>query len=115
MCSDRTGDRRNGESIGPLKSIAVKHADDWPISSRRTKPEHNPLNIELLQRRKAKQGSFIDLNGTARRDSWLQALCRREANAKRLKDKQLRQRRVPAVNLMEASDSDSSSDGQGAS
>ena len=115
--SDRCHDRRLGESIGQVVCSESPASEDWRMSYRTSKPEKTPLNVSLLNRRREKQEAFMrgtDFAACSRRDSFVQALVRREKQAASSKAKYVRRKRALAVNLREAanssdSDSDSSS------
>ena len=105
--------RTLGSSIGKLKAIKVPCKEDWRLSYRATQPEKNPLNVDLLKRRMAKQSAFIDSSGASRRTNFMQSLLRREKQGAKQKAKYLRQKRALAINLKEgqdSSDSESESD-----
>ena len=103
--SDRVDKRTLGSSIGKLKAIKVPCKEDWRLSYRATQPEKNPLNVDLLKRRMAKQSAFIDSSGASRRTNFMQALLRREKQGAKQKAKYLRQKRALAINLEEGQDS----------
>ncbi|CAE8655101.1 unnamed protein product [Polarella glacialis] len=54
--SDRIVDERNGVPIGDVVCEDIKPKEaDWRLSYRKTTPEKEPLNVQLLQRRLAHQ------------------------------------------------------------
>ena len=110
--SDRSHDPNLGQSFGLAACVESPATAEWWISYRKEAPEKTPLNVTLLSRRLAKQEMFM--RGTqyaacSRRDTFLQALVRREQQAASSKSKYTRRKRVLAVNIAEASGSDSDS------
>ena len=81
----------------------------WRMTWRKTKPEKEPLNVALLQRRLERQ---MDAKGcrTCRHESDVVKIVRAEKAAVHKRRKELRLKEVVAANLEGAGDSQSSAD-----
>ena len=108
-------DRVKSERVLPLNFITVKTDANWRMSSWQSAPEKDPWNVALLSRRRAKQLPFAVAHGSGRRDTYLNALLRRERDAAKRKAKAQRTKAVRAVSLADGGDDGSSSNSSSSS
>ena len=106
--SDRM--RGDGEDLGTVHYEEwQRQFDEWKVSYRKTTPEKNPLNVDLLRRRLEHQKAFKTNVLGIRRNSWLQAHWRKEKKLAKQRVKYSRKKAVLAINLADSDNSSSSS------